>query len=168
MTATPLDTTPNTPLDAIKAAFLRTHDRLDTVTDNLAGTHDFDEDSEALGLLDSADHALATLVCEQLGYDRPDRNWVPNSNQHSDLYRYDNGEPIVVRVPIGTGFLMEVWPRFDTDEDVEAVLGYTINQAFSSAAREERDAAEAAAVVDYARKAHYRAEADPTLPRGAA
>ncbi|QKS17290.1 hypothetical protein HUN59_14700 [Curtobacterium sp. Csp2] len=129
---TPIDTTPNTPLDALKGAYLRGHDRISSAIDDLVGGLGVDEDRSGIGMLDDIDHALAVLVCEALGYDKPDRNWVPTRESAPALYRYDDGSPIVYSVPIAPHTTMDIWPRFDTKDDVQAVLGYSLDQAFPS------------------------------------
>ena len=148
---TPIDTTPNTPLDSIKAAYLRAHDRIGDALDGLIGMRNMPEDAIEIAVLDSADHALALLVCEQLGYDKPDRNWVPSREAHPELYRYDNGTPVVYTVKIAPGVDMHVWPRFDTHDDVQAVLGYSLDLAWPSAdAKAKQTEAEAKALAQAA------------------
>lgn len=143
---TPISTTPNTPLDALKGAYLRSHDRIMSALDDLIGGLGVDEDRTAIGLLDSADQSLALLVCEALGYDKPDRTWVPTPNTAPELYRYDDGTPVVFSVPLGLYASMDIWPRFDTKDDVQALLGYSLDLIFPTAeARAEKAAAEAAA-----------------------
>jgi hypothetical protein len=127
---TPLDTTPNTPLDAIKGAYLWSRDRLRDSLDGLVGARNMPEDSIEVALIDSAVHALALLVCEQLGYDRPSRSWVPTRDQHADLFRYDAGTPVCYTVAVAPGVSMDIWPRFNTRDDVEAILGYSLELAW--------------------------------------
>ena len=148
ITTTPIDTTPNTPLDSIKAAYLRAHDRIGDVLDGLIGMRNMPEDAIEIGLLGTVDRALARLVCEQLGYDKPDHNWVPSREAHPELYRYDDGTPVVYSVKIAPGVDMHIWPRFDSHDDVQAVLGDSLDLAWPSAeARAERTAQEAAALA---------------------
>ncbi|WIA97646.1 hypothetical protein [Curtobacterium sp. MCBA15_004] len=130
---TPIDTTPNTPLDAIKGAYLRSHDRIGSAIDDLVGGLGVDEDRAGIGMLDDANHTLAQLVCEALGYDKPGRGWVPTRESAPELYRYDDGSPIVYSVPIAPHTTMDIWPRFDTMDDVQTVLGYSLDLAFPSA-----------------------------------
>ncbi|MBF4613770.1 hypothetical protein [Curtobacterium sp. VKM Ac-1376] len=142
----PIDTTPNTPLDAIKGAYLRAHDRIGDSLDGLIGMRNMPEDAVEIALLDSADRALALLVCEALGYDKPDRNWVPTRETAPELYRYDDDTPVFYGIAIGPHVQMDIWPRFDTKESVQAVLGYSIDLAFSNAeGRAAKAAAESAA-----------------------
>lgn len=147
--AAPLDTTPNTPRDAIKGAYLRTRDRVGNALDGLIGMRNMPEDANEIGMLDSTLYGLARLVCEQLGYDVPDRNWVPTRENAPYLYRYDDGTPVVYDIRLAPGVVMGVWPRFDTKEDVEAVLGYALDLAWPSdeakALRATREAAADAA-----------------------
>lgn len=143
-----IDSTPNTPLDSIKAAYLRAHDRIGNALDGLIGMRNMPEDATEIGLLDTVDRALARLVCEQLGYDKPDHNWVPSRDAHPELYRYDDGTPVVYAVKIAPGVDMHIWPRFDSHDDVQAVLGYSLDLAWPSAeARAERTTEEAAALA---------------------
>jgi hypothetical protein len=153
--ATPLDTTPNTPRDAIKGAYLRTHDRVGDALDGLVGMRNMPEDANEIGMLDSTLYSLARLVCEQLGYDVPDRNWVPTRESTPDLFRYDNGSPIVYEVRLAQGVVMDVWPRFDTKADVEAVLGYALDLAWPTEEQRARKAADEAA-ADEARRLEQR------------
>jgi hypothetical protein len=132
---TPLETTPNTPRDAIKGAYLRTRDRVGYALDGLIGMRNMPEDANEISMLESTLHSLARLVCEQLGYDVPDRNWVPTPETAPDLFQYDNGTPVVYDIRIAPGVVMGVWPRFDTKDDVQAALGHSIDLAWPTAER---------------------------------
>lgn len=155
---TPIDTTPNTPLDALKGAYLRGRDRIDTALSELTGTYEFADDNSTIGMLDEAEHALALLVCEALGYDKPDRNWVPTRETAPDLYRYDDGTQVVYAVPLGPHVQMDIWPRFDTKESVQALLGYSLDLVFPTT--EMRAAKWAAEAEADARRSHSEGGAE--------
>lgn len=129
---TPIDSTPNTPLDAIKGAYLRARDRLGDSLDGLIGARNMPEKAVEIALIENAMHDLAVLVCEQLGYGKPSRDWVPTRTAYPALYRYDAGTPVFYRVAIAPGVHMDVWPRFDTKDVLQALLAEGLDLAWPS------------------------------------
>ncbi|WIE54207.1 hypothetical protein [Curtobacterium sp. MCBD17_003] len=126
----PISTTPNTPLDAIKAAYLRVNEQTGMVLDRLLGAEGANEDAEEISYLDMLRYDLARLVCEQLGLDIPDRTWVPTRESVPQLFQYDNGDPVFSRVPIANGIHVHIWPRFDTEEAMQAMVAYAVRLAY--------------------------------------
>lgn len=113
---TPIDTTPNTPLDSLKTAVLRTVDDLNIIGDNLCGMHNFTDDDEVLRIIDRLDHLLKNILAEHSpGVEVPVDGLI--SAEHQRLFNtYDNGSPVKVTRTVGH-VVYDIWPRVDTQRD---------------------------------------------------
>ncbi|MBT2503003.1 hypothetical protein [Curtobacterium sp. ISL-83] len=115
--STPIDRTPNTPLDSLKTATLRAIDDISTVTDTLAGTCDLPDDHAVMAILDRLSHLLKVIVAEHVpGVTVPDDGLL-TAQQQQLLNTYDNGQPVKVSRSIGGHVVYDIWPRVDTQLD---------------------------------------------------